>query len=124
MKKLTAEQILELHKIMLDVTGGLDGIRDMGLLESAINASFSSFDGNELYPTIESKAARLGIGIVKNHPFTDGNKRTGLISMLVFLELNGIVLDFTNDELIKVGLALADGSMSEEELIAWVIEHN
>lgn len=116
MKKLTAEQILELHKIMLDVTGGLDGIRDMGLLESAINASFSSFDGNELYPTIESKAARLGIGIVKNHPFTDGNKRTGLISMLVFLELNGIVLDFTNDELIKVGLALADGSMSEEEL--------
>ena len=77
MKKLTREQILMLHAQLINQTGGSNGVRDYSLLESAIESPFQSFDGEELYPTIQSKAARLGLCLIKNHCMIDGNKRIG-----------------------------------------------
>ena len=120
MKKLKLDQIIKLHEMLLKETGGSPGLRDVSLLESAINSPFQTFDKVSLYPTLERKAARLGYGIVKNHPFLDGNKRIGLLAMLTFLEINGIELQYTDEELIKIGLALADGTFSEKQLLTWI----
>ena len=89
MIKLTKEQILLLHTQLIETTGGSDGIRDIGLLESALEGPFQSYGGVELYPSIQAKAARLCYGLVKNHAMIDGNKRIGCHAMLVFLALNG-----------------------------------
>lgn len=89
MKRLSAQHIKQIHSLLIAETGGLDGIRDEGLLESALNSPFQTFDDVPLYKTIEAKAARLGYSLVNNHPFIDGNKRTGMMAMLLFLELNG-----------------------------------
>ena len=85
-----------LHSHLIAETGGVDGLRDEGMLESAMNAPFQSFAGEEVYPSLQQKAARLCFGLVKNHPFIDGNKRIGTHAMLVFLALNGIELDYTD----------------------------
>ena len=122
MKRLSAEQIKRIHRLMIAETGGLDGVRDEGLLESAVNAPFQSFDSEPLYRTIEAKAARLGYSLVNNHPFIDGNKRTGMMAMFLFLEVNGIPKDCTDEEIIRVGLALADGSMDDKALLDWILE--
>ena len=90
MKRLTKEQILLLHSALIAQFGGSAEIRDDGLLESAINAPFQTFDGKELYPSLLEKATRLGYGLIKNHPFVDGNKRIGTHAMLVFLAINHI----------------------------------
>lgn len=124
MKKLKLDQIIKLHEMLLKETGGSPGLRDVSLLESAINSPFQTFDKVSLYPTLERKAARLGYGIVKNHPFLDGNKRIGLLAMLTFLEINGIELQYTDEELIKIGLALADGTFSEKQLLTWISFHS
>jgi death-on-curing protein len=124
MKKLKLDQIIKLHEMLLKETGGIPGLRDVSLLESAINSPFQTFDKVSLYPTLERKAARLGYGIVKNHPFLDGNKRIGLLAMLTFLEINGIELQYTDEELIKIGLALADGTFSEKQLLTWISFHS
>ncbi len=92
MIKLTKEQILILHSQLIEATGGCDGIRDEGLLDSAIKTPFQSFGGKELYSSIQSKAARLCYGLVKNHAMIDGNKRIGAHAMLVFLAVNGYEL--------------------------------
>ncbi len=101
MKKLTREQILMLHAQLINQTGGSNGVRDYSLLESAIESPFQSFDGEELYPTIQSKAARLGFCLIKNHCMIDGNKRIGAHAMLVLLKLNGIDRELLR--LIEVG---------------------
>lgn len=88
MKILTKQQILMLHNDLITQSGGSGGIRDEGLLDSAINTPFQSFGGTDLYPTLLQKAARLGYGLIKNHPFVDGNKRIGTHAMLVFLDIN------------------------------------
>ena len=124
MKRLTTEQVVQLQETLIAETGGLNGIRDFNLLESALNAPFQSFDGIYVYHTIESKAARLGYGLVMNHAFLDGNKRIGLLSMLVFLEINGIELTYSDEELISLGLGLADGEMDDKALLTWIIMHN
>lgn len=124
MKKLKLDQIIKLHEMLLKETGGIPGLRDVSLLESAINSPFQTFDKVSLYPSLERKAARLGYGIVKNHPFLDGNKRIGLLAMLTFLEINGIELQYTDEELIKIGLALADGTFSEKQLLTWISFHS
>lgn len=124
MKKLTKEQVLLLHQILIKYTGGADGIRDEGLLESALAAPFMSFDGVSTYPTLENKAARLAFGIVRNHPFVDGNKRTGILAMLSFLEANGIKIICTDEELVDLGLGLAGGSIDEKTVLAFIVEHN
>lgn len=124
MKLLTTEQVIKLHETLIAESGGLDGIRDAKLLDSALNAPFQSFDGIYVYPTIEAKAARLGYGLVMNHAFLDGNKRIGLLTMLVFLEINGIELFYSDEELISLGLGLASGKIYDNALLSWIITHN
>jgi len=124
MKRLSTPHIVQLHSMLLSQTGGLEGIRDENLLESAVNAPFQTFGGEYVYKTIEAKAARLGFSLIKNHPFVDGNKRIGILVMITFLELNGISLTYTDDELIALGLGLADGSIDDKMLLDWIISHN
>lgn len=124
MKKITKEQVLLLHQLLIKYTGGAGGFRDEGLLDSALATPFMSFDGVSLYPTIESKAARLAFGLVKNHPFIDGNKRIGILAMLSFLEANGIKIICTDEELIELGLGLAEGSADEKSMLTFIVEHN
>lgn len=117
MIKLTKDNILTLYKIMVDNTGGTIGIRDTSLLESALNAPFQTFGDEELYPSIIEKASRLCYGLIKNHPFIDGNKRIGVYAMLVFLELNNINLNFSDEEIINIALKTADSSYSYEDIL-------
>ncbi|MBQ8885170.1 MAG: type II toxin-antitoxin system death-on-curing family toxin [Clostridia bacterium] len=123
MMKISREKVIHLHELMVSKTGGDAGLRDLGLLDSALEAAYATFDGVELFPTKEEKAARMGVGLVSNHAFVDGNKRIGLFIMLIFLELNGVLLKATNDELISVGLSLAGGSMKYPELLEWLKAH-
>ena len=123
MKKLTKEQILGLHDALIEEFGGSHGIRDEGLFEAAIAAPFQEFAGEELFPSIEEKAARLGYGLIKNHAMIDGNKRLGTHAMLVFLELNHIQIDYTQKELYTEILNVASGKSSFEHLVAWIISH-
>lgn len=123
MKRLTKEQILMLHSSLARQTGGIVGVRDYNLLESAIEAPFQVYGGKELYPTIQAKGTRLGYGLIKNHCMLDGNKRIGTHAMLVFLELNGISLKYTQTELYEMILSVADGSMEYEGMLKWVLEH-
>ncbi len=120
MIKFDQDKVLLLHQLLIEQTGGEDGIRDFGLLDSALEACFATFDGKELFPTKEEKAARLGVGLVANHAFVDGNKRIGLYVMLTFLEVNGIRLDTNDDELVELGLGLAQGKIKYEELLQWI----
>jgi death on curing protein len=112
-----------LHSELIGETGGSDGGRDNNLLESALVAPFQSFGGDELYPTVQAKAARLGYGLVKNHCMIDGNKRIGAHAMLVFLELNGIELSYTQKDLYETILNVAAGELNYEGLLEWVLKH-
>ena len=95
-----------MHQLIAEETGGSIGVRDEALLESALESAFSSFDGQEFYPSKEEKGARLGYTLISNHAFVDGNKRIGMYVMLTFLEVNGIRLECTNEEIIAVGLVV------------------
>ena len=123
MKKLSKKQILMLHTQLIQQTGGSDGVRDYNLLDSALENPFQSFGGEELYPTIQAKAARLGYGLIKNHCMIDGNKRIGTHAMLVFLALNGIELKYTQKELYETILDIAAGKIGYEDLLQWVLNH-
>ena len=123
MIKFSKEKVLLLHKLIAAETGGSVGVRDEGLLESALEGAFASFDGQDLYPSKEEKGARLGYTLISNHAFVDGNKRIGMYIMLTFLEVNGIRLECTNDEIVEVGLSVASGQMRYEELREWVFAH-
>lgn len=123
MKRLSKEQILMLHSQLIEEYGGSDGVRDYNLLDSALENPFQFFGGEELYPTLQAKAARLGYGLIKNHCMIDGNKRIGTHAMLVFLAINGIELDYTQKELYETILAIADGSLEYEYLLKWILEH-
>lgn len=123
MIKFSKEKVLLLHQLIAQETGGSIGVRDEGLLESALETAFSGFGDQEFYPTKEEKGARLGYSLISNHAFVDDNKRIGVYVMLTFLEVNGIRLDCTNEDVVKIGLGVADGSMDYESLLAWVREH-
>lgn len=123
MIKFSKDKVLLLHQLIAQETGGSVGVRDEGLLESALETAFSSFDGQEFYPTKEEKGARIGHSLISNHAFVDGNKRIGVYVMLTFLEVNGIRLDCTNEEVVHIGLSVADGSMDYDALLAWIKEH-
>lgn len=112
-----------MHEQLIKETGGMQGIRDEGLLESAISAPFQSFGDEDIYPSIQQKAARLGYGIIKNHCFIDGNKRIGTHAMLVFLSLNGIELDYTQEELYQIILSVAAGDSDDKILLKWLLDH-
>lgn len=123
MIKLTKEQILMLHSELIKMTGGSDGVRDIGLLESALEAPFQSYGGKELYPSIQAKAARLCYGLVQNHAMVDGNKRIGVHSMLVFLSVNGYELGYTQKELSDLILDVAADKKQYEDVLQWLLEH-
>lgn len=115
---------IKIHAFVLESTGGFKtkGFSE-SLLDSALNAPFQSVFGQDMFKTIEAKAARLAFGIIKNHPFKDGNKCTGLMLMLCLLESNGIKLKFSNDDLIALGLGIADGSLKQNEIEKWGETH-
>ncbi|MBR0483924.1 MAG: type II toxin-antitoxin system death-on-curing family toxin [Oscillospiraceae bacterium] len=123
MKRLTKEQIMMLHRTLIAESGGSAEIRDEGLLDSAINAPFQTFGGEELYPSLLEKASHLGYGLIKNHPFVDGNKRTGTHTMLVFLAVNHIELQYKDADLIQLILGVAAGEYDEAHLLAWLQHH-
>lgn len=93
------------------------------MLDSALNTPFQTFAGKDVYPSLQQKAARLCFGLVKNHPFVDGNKRIGAHVMLVFLALNGIELQHTQTELSEVILQLAAGTLQSTDLLDWILSH-
>ncbi len=112
-----------MHKQLVEQTGGSDQVLDYGLLDSALETPFQTFDGKELYPTIQEKGARLGFGLIRNHCMEDGNKRIGTHAMLVFLALNGIELQYTQKELYEIILDIAASKKEYEDLLQWVIDH-
>ena len=123
MIKFSQDKVLLLHKLITEETGGAPELRDINLLDSALESAFQTFDGVELYPTKEEKGARLGFSLISNHAFVDGNKRIGMYVLLTFLEVNGIRLDVDNDDVARVGLAVASGKMKYNELLEWIREH-
>ena len=123
MIRLSKSQILIIHDQLISETGGSSGLRDEGMLDSALNAPFQTFCGEDVYPSLQKKAARLCFGLVKNHPFVDGNKRIGAHAMLVFLALNGIELQHTQSELSDVILQLAAGEIEATDLLRWILAH-
>lgn len=120
---LTVDEIIMLHEKLLAATGGLPGLRDRGLLESAVFSINASFEDVEQYPTLEEKAARLAYALISNHAFSDGNKRVGVLAMLITLQLNGVALRYTQQELIDLGLATASGRVGYDEILSWVCQH-
>ena len=123
MKILTKRQILLLHDQLINETGGTQGLRDEGMLESALAAPFQEFQSFSPYPTIQQKAARLGYGLVMNHPFVDGNKRIGAHATLTLLALNGIELKYSQEELSEIILDIAAGIRKYENLLQWILNN-
>ncbi|MBP3436933.1 MAG: type II toxin-antitoxin system death-on-curing family toxin [Clostridia bacterium] len=120
MTALKKEHVLSLHQILTARTGGSALLRDEGLLESALHAPFQSFGGQDLYPTLEEKGARLGFSLISNHASADGNKRIGILAMLTFFKINGVVLCPTQEDVIRAGLGVASGEMDYDDLLLWV----
>lgn len=123
MKTLSKNQVTALHSALFREFGGIDGIRDEGLLESALAAPFQTFGGEPVYPSLQAKAAQLGFGLIRNHPFVDGNKRIGAHTMLVFLAVNGIELRYEQQELIDIVLSVAAGQIDRQGLLQWILDH-
>jgi len=123
MIRFSKEKVLQFHRLIATETGGSIGVRDEALLDSALENAFSGFGGQEFYPTREEKGARLGYTLISNHAFVDGNKRIGMYVMLTFLEVNGVHLECTNEDVVQAGLGVADGSIGYEALLAWVRGH-
>lgn len=124
MINITKEQFFSLYEMLLQKTGGSSGVVNESLMDSAVNSIWQTFDGVELYPTLEEKGARLGYSLVRNHSFADGNKRIGILAMLTFLSVNGVEISCTDEELVETGLNLASGLMDSEALLAWLREHS
>lgn len=123
MIKFSTEKVKLLHQIMTEATGGSAGIRDEGLLDAALESAFATFDGVELYPTKEEKAAKIGYALISNHAFVDGNKRIGVYVMLSFLELNGIHIEATDQDIVDLGLGTAAGKLKQEDVLVWIAAH-
>ena len=123
MIKFSREKVLLLHQLISEATGGDPNLRDIGLLDSALESAYQTFDGKELYPTKQEKAARIGYSLISNHAFVDGNKRIGMYVLLTFLETNGIKIDPTNEEVARVGLAIAADEMDYSDLLRWIYDN-
>lgn len=123
MRYLSAEQVLFIHARAIDETGGAHGVRDIGLLQSAVARSQATFGGKDLYPDVLSKAAALVESLARNHPFVDGNKRTAIISTGIFLGMNGMRLEASQKELVRFTLNMAVGKVSDSDAIDWLQTH-
>lgn len=120
---LTIDEIISIHSKLITRTGGSDGLRDKGLLESAVYNVDSFFDNIEQYPSAEEKSARLAYSIINNHAFIDGNKRIGILVMLMTLSLNHIMITYSQVELIELGLSIASGKYDFSDTCDWVKRH-
>jgi death-on-curing protein len=120
MKYLTIQQVLRIHTRSIEQSGGDPGIREFGLIESAVAQPRASFGGKELYPELANKAAALAFSLVMNHPFADGNKRTGYGALMMFLSRNGHTIAAPLDEHTSVFLRLAAGELDRDGLLAWI----
>ena len=120
---LSVEETISLHEKLTERTGGSQGIRDRGLLESAVYSAENAFGDVEQYPTVAEKAARLMFALTGNHAFVDGNKRIGVFVMLMTLKLNGVPLCYSQKELIALGLSVADGSVGYDGILDFIITH-
>lgn len=114
------ETVLKIHEETIKKFGGINGIRDSGLLDSALAQPFQTFDGVDLYLDIIAKACRYGFEIIADHPFIDGNKRTGTALLGTFLRINGFRFTPNPDDLLETVLEVAKGNMTYEELVKWV----
>ena len=120
---LTKDEIIKIHQKLIDRTGGSQGLRDEGLLESAIYSAEMQYEDVEQYPTAEEKAARLCFSLTNNHAFVDGNKRIGVVVLLMTLRLNNISLAYSQSELFRLGLSVAKGESGYESILTWINEH-
>ena len=120
---LTPQEIVTIHAKLIEKTGGSDGIRDRGLLESAVYGAQASFDEVEQYPTAPEKAAWLAFALIQNHAFVDGNKRIGVFVMLMTLKLNRVAIRYSQKELIDLGLGIASGNLKYQQILEWLQEH-
>lgn len=123
MKYLTTDQVVRLHKVLIETSGGSSGIRDKGTLDAALKAPLQTFDDCELFPSILDKATRLAYGLIKNHPLVDGNKRIATHAMLIFLSLNGMMLSYEDEELIDIILKVASSQANESDVYQWIDKH-
>ena len=123
MDRINKYSLICLNELAVEENGGRFGVRSLDILDSAIESIYQTFDGKELYPTIEEKAARLGYNLITSHAFIDGNKRTGLLAMMSILISNGIKVKFSDAELVKMGFLSADGQMGYEDLLEMVVSH-
>lgn len=119
MNYLSAEQILFIHARLIEETGGSHGVRDLGMLLSAIGRPQASFDDQDLFLDLFSKAAALMESLIRNHPFIDGNKRTGVTAAGLFLRRNGYRLTATNVDLVAITMKIAQSQSNLEELTIW-----
>ena len=117
---LTRGQVLLLHKLIYDRFGGSYGVRDEGLLDSALAAPMQTFGGQDLYETDLDKIVQLTFGLIRNHPFADGNKRIGALALLVLLEVNGYELKASNEEFYDAIYGVASGEIDDDEFREWV----
>lgn len=120
MIKFSKEKVLLLHDLIAKETGGDAGVRDFGLLESALESAYQTFGGEDLFPTKQEKAAKLGVSLISNHAFVDGNKRIGMYVMLAFLEMNGVHISPSDADVIRLGMAVASGEAKYEDILAWI----
>ena len=120
MRYLTVTEILEIYQRIMSQSGGLVGVRDFGALESSIAQPYMTFDGNELYRSLAEKAATLGFSLIQNHPFVDGNKRTGHAAMAMFLSINGFTIHSSIDEQVEIILSVASGNLDRDDFTKWL----
>jgi death on curing protein len=116
---ITPEQVLFLHSRLIDETGGAHGVRDLSMLLSALGRPQATFDGNELYPDVFTKAAALLDSLIRNHPFVDGNKRTAITAAALFLQTNGYHLAVENDEMVRFTLDCAQAKVTFPDITEW-----
>lgn len=123
MNYLTAEQVLFLHAMMISETGGSHGVRDIGMLQSAVSRPKATFEGRDLYSDIHSIAAAMMHSLIQNHPFLDGNKRTAIAAAVLFLQLNGYEFNADNQEVENFTLSVARGEKNLEQISQWLMEN-
>jgi len=120
MKSIDIDNVLLFHKKIVERTGGSEEVRDLGLIESGLNRGYATFDGIDLYKEIEDKISAITYGLVKNHGFVDGNKRIGVSVMFLLLKINSINIKYSQQQLIELGLKVADGTFSEDDIKIWI----
>jgi len=123
MKFLSIENVILFHQKIIEETGGSAGIRDRGLIESALNRGFMTYDGKDLYPSIIEKISAIAHSLISNHGFIDGNKRIGVAVMLIMLKMNNVKVRYAQKELIELGLKTAEGFMREKDILTWIKVH-